>query len=319
MTETDYVAYHDGEFVPGSELAVPVDDTGFQWGHNVYDLLVTANHEPYQLTEHVERTFRSCRAAKMPIEQSREELADIVEEVVDRNVPDLHADGEFMVWISVSGGWNVYAGEPEPPRVIVRVTELPFARWADDFLEGRHFVTSSYRQLSNESISPLIKHRSRMHFVLADVEAKQADPAADPLLLDQEGNVAETTIGNVFVVTDGVVRTPPPTNALPGVTRDTTIDIAEEEGIPLEVEELQLYDVQTADEVFWTNTSHVVAPITQVDGEPVGDGRPGPVTEQLLSAHSDRMGFDVVERYLRHLPESERPDELRLGGDTGVA
>ncbi|MBZ6496515.1 aminotransferase class IV [Natrinema longum] len=319
MNESELEAYHDGDIVPLSEAKVPIDDPGFQWGYNVYDLLITVEHEPYQLAEHVERTFKSCRASKMPLEMRPEELSGIVRDVVDRNVDLAGPDEDFMVFISVSGGWNVYEGCHEPPRVIVSARPLPFERMARDFIDGKHFVTTSVRQVPNESISPLVKHRSRMHFVLADIEAKQRDSNADPLLLDSDGNVTETAIGNIFVVTDGTLRTPPLTDALPGITRETTIRLAREElDIPVEETDLQLYDVYNADEVFWTNTSHVVAPITKVDGTEIGSGRPGPITERLLDAHSDRVDVDIVARFLKHLDPEERPETLQLGGDHGV-
>ena len=318
--DDDLKAYHDGEIIPLSEARVPIDDPGFQWGYNVYDLLITLEHEPYQLEEHVDRTLRSCKAAKMPLTLSREELSEVVRDVVDLNRDLIDPHEDVMVFISVSGGWNVYEGRPEDPRVIVSARRIPFERMARDFVTGKHFVTTSVRQLPNASISPLIKHRSRMHFVLADIEAKEQDQNADPLLLDLDGNVTETTIGNIFVVDDGTLRTPPVTDVLPGVTRETTIRLARERlDVPVIEEDLQLYDVYNADEVFWTNTSHIVAPITKVDGRDIGSGRPGPVTERVLDAHSDFAGVDIVQRYLRHLDPAERPETLRLGGDEGTA
>jgi branched-chain amino acid aminotransferase len=69
------------------------------------------------------------------------------------------------------------------------------------------------------------------------------------------------------------------------------------------------------DEVFWTNTFHFTAPVTQVDGQEIGDGLPGPTTERLLEAHGDRAGLDIAERYLSHLDPEDRPDTLQLGGE----
>ncbi|MGM0590978.1 MAG: aminotransferase class IV [Halobacteriota archaeon] len=318
IDESELIAWHDGEYQPLSEATVPIDDAGFRWGYNVYDLLITLEHEPHQLDAHVERTFDSCAAANMRLGLGRDELADVVRSVVDRNVDAIGPDDDLMVFISVSGGYRIYDGEYESPRLIVSARPTPCERFARDFLHGKPFVTASTRQLSSDTLSPNIKHRSRMHFVLATMEARRVDPEADPILLDHAGNVTETAIGNVFVVTDGVVRTPPLEAALPGITRETTLELARERSIPVREEQLQPYDLYTADEVFWTNTSHVVAPITSVDGREIGDGRPGPVAAELLDAHSERAGVDIVERYMRHLPADERPEQLRLGGDDGV-
>ena len=307
MPETTFTSYHNGELVPADEAVVPIDDAGFQWGHNVYDLLVTVEHEPYDLEAHVERTLASCRAANIPLELDGDDLAGVVREVVDANAGELEATEDLMVTISVSGGWDVYAGEPEAPRLIVSVRSIPYARFARDFVEGRRFVTTSTRQLPTETLSPLIKHRSRMHFVLADIEAKRVHPRADPLLLDADGNVTETAIGNVFCVTDGVVRTPPLEGVLPGVTREVTLELAREAlGLETAVEPLQPYDLYTADEVFWTNTSHVVVPVVDVDGRTVGDGEPGDLTMALLGAHGERAGVDILERALGHLEAADR-------------
>lgn len=325
MTDSDerdeeaFTAWMNGEFLPLSDATVPIDDAGFRWGHNIYDLLITLDHEPYQLAEHVDRTFASCRAANIPIEITPAELTDVVEAVVDRNLDVIDPLDDLMIFISVSGGYSVYSGETESPRVIVSARPTPCAQFARDFVHGKRFVISSTRQLPTDTISPLIKHRSRMHFVLATMEAKRADPDADPILLDHDGNVTETAIGNIFVVTDGTLRTPPLENVLPGITRETTIELAKDLGIPVRVENLQPYDLFTADEVFWTNTSHVVAPITHVDGREIGDGRPGRTTASLLDAHSERAGVDIARRYMRHLEPVERPDQFQLGGDGGLS
>ena len=306
MSEETFTTYLDGEFVPGDEAVVPIDDAGFQWGHNIYDLLITVEHEPYDLEAHVDRTLASCRAANIPLGTSANELADVVREVVDANTSEIDESEDLMVFISVSGGWDVYAGEPEDPRLIVSVQPIPYPAFARDFLEGRRFVTASTRQLPTATVSPLIKHRSRMHFVLADIEAKRVHPRADPLVLDANGNVTETAIGNVFCVTDGVVRTPPLEHVLPGVTREVTLELASEAlGLETAVEDLQPYDLYTADEVFWTNTSHFVVPVVDVDGRTVGDGEPGAVTMDLLDAHGERARLDVLERALGHLEAAE--------------
>jgi len=312
-------AYVDGEIVPSTEAHVHVNHPGLRWGYTVYDLLITLNHEPFQLDKHVERLYRTCQSAKITMELSRDELKEIIHEVIDLNIDGYESNEDMMVIITVAGGYSVLEATENPPRVMVTTVLIPFAAWAPDFIDGKEMVIPSTRQLPNDSVSPMIKHQSRMHFVLADREAKQANPRADPLLLDHDGNVTETTVGNLFIVDDGVLRTPPAKRVLPGITRSTIIELADGTLNRTVVEEdLTPHDVYNADEVFWTNTTHIVTPITKVDESEIGTGRPGPVTEEVLDAYSEHAGVDIVERYLGHLPADEQPDTLQLGGNAGV-
>ena len=138
-----------------------------------------------------------------------------------------------------------------------------------------------------------------MNFNLADLEAADVDPDAWPILTDTEGNLTEGTGYNVFLVTDGVIRTPGDRNILQGVSRGMVFDLARQLGIPLVEEDLQPYDMYTADEAFFSGTSPCVLPVTKVDKRDVGDGRLGPIVQQLLSAWSESVGLDIVDQALR--------------------
>lgn len=319
MTDEPMAAV-DGELVPRSEARIPITDAGFRWGYNVYDVFRTFDGEPVALEAHVDRLRRSCRGAHIGLDRSAAALRSTAEEVVEASRPAIPDGGDQMVVMNVSGGWAVYPGADEPPpRVVVSASPIPFGRNAWKFVEGARLVVPSTRQVSPATLSPKIKHRSRMHFVVADREAKRVDPKAEPLLLDAEGNLTEVMHANVFLVDDETIRTPPVDRVLAGVSRDRTIDLARERGFAVEETPLQRYDLYNADEVFYTNTTHVVTPVTRVDGRPIGAGRPGRVTKTLLDAHSDLVGVDIVEQFLNHLPAGDRPDALRLGGDAGLA
>ena len=114
-----------------------------------------------------------------------------------------------------------------------------------------------------------------MNFALADLEAADVDPEAWPILTDSEGNLTEGSGYNVFLVTDGVIRTPGDRSILQGVSREMVFDLAKQMNIPLVEEDLQPYDMYTADEAFFASTSPCVVPVTVVDKRQVGDGRPG--------------------------------------------
>jgi branched-chain amino acid aminotransferase len=181
--------------------------------------------------------------------------------------------------------------------------------WAEFYVRGCHAVTPPSRMMHAQSLDPKIKNRSRLPYTLAELEVKLVDPRAQGIILDTDGFLGENKGGNFFVVQDGVLRTPPPWQTLNGITRQTTLEIAQGQCIPTEVVPLQPYDVYTADEAFFTSTPYCIMPATRFNGLPVGDGQVGPVTKSLLAGWGDLAGFDIVDKALRNLQPPLR-DEL---------
>ena len=125
------------------------------------------------------------------------------------------------------------------------------------------------------------------------------DPGAYAFLMDMDGNLTEGTGYNFFMVTDGVLRTAGDRAILQGVSRGMVFDLAEQLDIRVVEEDLQPYDLYTADEAFISTTSPCVLPVTQVDKRQIGDGKPGPVVRQLLAAWSEAVGVDIVDQALQ--------------------
>tara|TARA_Y100001934_G_scaffold160781_1_gene191822 strand:- start:224 stop:646 length:423 start_codon:yes stop_codon:yes gene_type:complete len=133
-----------------------------------------------------------------------------------------------------------------------------------------------------------------MCYTLAEQEVKLIDDDAQSVILDIDGFVAENKGGNVFLVKDGVVKTPTTVNGLAGITRETTLEICQTLGIPTQETRLLPYDLYTADEVFFTSTPYCLMPATQFNGLLVGDGTVGPISKQILQGWTDLTGTDVV-------------------------
>ena len=146
-----------------------------------------------------------------------------------------------------------------------------------------------------QSLDPKVKHHSRNNFALADLEAADIDPEGYAILTDYDGFLTEAVGYNVFLVTEGTIRTPTDRHILQGVTRGVVIELAEQLNIPCHEDDLQPYDIYTADEAFITSTSRCVMPMTRVDRRPVGDGKPGPIVRQLLAGFSELVGIDIVD------------------------
>lgn len=295
----EYTAYFKGEWMPFSQVKIDPMDRGFTVGDVVFDVARTFNGKSFRMEDHIQRLYRSLKFVRIDPGLSAKEMLDISEEVVQRN-DHLRAEvGDFTITQFVTRGPGSSSRSAGPPAVCVKVAPIGFGRFADLFEDGAHGVITRTRSYPVESLDPKVKNYSRMNFNLADLEAADVDPEAWPILTDAEGSLTEGTGYNVFLVTDGVIRTPGDRNILQGVSRGMVFDLARQLNIPLVEEDLQPYDLYTADEAFFSGTSPCILPVSKVDQREIGDGRPGPIVQQLLSAWSETVGMDIVDQALQ--------------------
>ena len=295
----DYTAYFNGEWVPFSQVKIDPMDRGFMVGDVIFDVARTFGGKSFRMKEHIDRLYRSLKFVRIDPGLFPEEMLDISEEAIRRNESLRSEVGDFTITQFVTRGPGGSTRDAGPPTVCVKAAPVNFARFAQLFKDGAHGVITRTRSYPVESLDPKVKHYSRMNFNLADLEAADVDPDAWPILTDSEGNLTEGTGYNVFLVTDGVIRTPGDRNILQGVSRGMVFDLARQLGIPVVEEDLQPYDMYTADEAFFSSTSPCVLPVTKVDKRDVGEGRPGPIVQQLLSAWSESVGLDIVDQALQ--------------------
>ena len=308
---SERLVYISGEFYPESEAKISVFDSAVMLGDTATESTRTFLQKPFKLSEHVRRLYLSLKIMRLDPEVGPDEMERISLEVMERNLPTY---GEEDLWIvhNISRGAYPPSGDQSTkrlPTIIIHTAPMNLDYWAEFYVRGCHAVTPMSRMMPAQSLDPKIKNRSRMAYTLAELETKLVDPRAQGIILDTDGFLAENKGGNFFVVTDGVLKTPPTWQALAGVTRQTTIDIARDKGVTVEVTPLQPYDVYTADEAFFTSTPYCIMPATQFNGLPVGDGKVGPVTRRLLEGWSELAVFDIVDKAIRNLQPPLR-DEL---------
>jgi len=148
---------------------------------------------------------------------------------------------------------------------------------------GMEIITASTRRNAIDAVNARIKSLNYLNNILAKIEANRAG-VEEALMLNQQGYVCEATGDNIFIVKDGKLYTPPVwAGALKGITRDTVIELALEDGIPVAEDLFTLHDVYTADECFLTGTAAELIPVTCVDSRVISDGKPGPIFKQLLA------------------------------------
>ena len=297
--------WFNGRFVPESQALVPYRDRSFYFGDGCFDLTRSFGHALFFVEDHVARLFRSLRYLKIDIGMTPEEMARITREVFERNRPLLGENEDYWVGQRISRGVHAVAGDRWPhrgPNVVVECLPIPFRERASQFRDGARVLVPSVRRTPPDCLSPRVKSHNYLNLIMGDLEVKARDPEAWAVLLDQAGNLCEGIGSNIFIVKDGVVRTPAERFVLPGVSRGLVFDFARDLGLPAAEGDIDLYDAYNAEEAFITSTSLCIMPVVSFNDRPVGDGKAfGPVTRQLAEAYKAHVGFDFVGQYLSHL------------------
>ena len=299
------VAYFNGKIVPESDVLIPFRDRGFMAGDAVFDTARTVKHRIFKLKEHIDRLYNSLRYIQVDPRISPKELTAITEDVVARNLHLIDADDDYWVSQRISRGSDSadsVAGRGATPTVIVECRPLPLKQRARLFRDGIDVIVPAIRRTAPDMLSPRAKTHNYLNLVMGDLEAKAADPEAWAVLLDANGNLCEGTGSNIFVVRGGTIMTPRERYVLPGISRETVIELAREIGQPLVEADIDLYDAYTADEAFLTSTSLCICPVRSLNGRHVGvDAMPGPATQRLIDAFAKLLDFDYVAQYKRRL------------------
>ncbi len=301
----------NGELVPPEHAVISVFDAAVMLGDTVTESTRTFGHRPFKLEQHLDRLYKSLKVTRIDPGLSRDALLAVTLEVLEANRRLLAPEDDCWIVHNISRGRSVAGADPTRQHgqatVIVFTQSLVLTDWAPFYLEGCHAVTAMSRAVPPQALDAKIKHRSRMAYTLAEIEVKLVDPAAQGLLLDTEGNIAENKGGNFFIVADGVLKTPTTRSALAGISRATVLELAVRLGVSSAECDLQPYDVYTADEAFFTSTPYCIMPATRFNGLPVGDGAVGPVTRGLLHAWGELVGVDIAAQGLAQLERAPAP------------
>jgi branched-subunit amino acid aminotransferase/4-amino-4-deoxychorismate lyase len=289
------LAYVNGKAVPQAEAGLPLHDAGLVWGATVSDLCRTVRHRLYRWPDHLARFRRSCRAVHVSPPWTDVEVTRCAEELAAHNAGLLAPEQDLaLVVLATPGPVGYYAGAAggAGPTLILHTFPLPFARYRPLFAEGARLVVPSTRHVPAASVDPRVKQRSRMHWWLAEQEARRTDPAAQALLLDLAGHVTETAAANFLLVRGGAVLTPPRSAVLGGVSLQVVEELCRDLCIPFEERDLGVYDCLNADEALLSSTPYCLAGVSRINGTPVPFS--GPVWRRLLAAWGERIGLDIA-------------------------
>lgn len=297
------VAYINGEIKPESQVTVSFRDRSFRYGDGGFDMTRTFGHRIFRLEEHIERFYRSLRYLRIDPGMSPAEMIDVTNQVLDRNLHLLDDDEDYWVGQRVSRGSDVPGGDlaaHDHPNVIVECSPLPLGPRARLFRDGIDVMVPAVRRVPPDALSPMAKTHNYLNLIVADQEIKARDPEAWAILLDVNGNFCEGMGSNIFFVRDGKIRTPKTNYVLPGISRLTAVELAQDAGIEVIEDDISLFDGYTADEVFLTSTSLCICGVRSINGQSLGEV-PGPITKQLTDAYVKLVDFDFVDQYMKRL------------------
>jgi len=297
-TEIEPVAYLNGKFLPLSECRLPIYDLGIVIGAAVTDFFRTFHQRPYRMEDHVRRFYRSCRYARIAPPMPEEGTIAVSRELIERNARVMPGAEIGLVYYITAGQNAVYAGSAGlagtlTPTYVQHCFPLPFRLWKDCFLDGIHCVTPAVRHWPPQCLSSKIKNRNRLHMWIGDHQAHQADPKAVALFLDLDGNIAETGGSNFVIYRAGTVVSPRRRNILWGISLTVLTEILADLGIPFVEDDIQEYDVVTADEAWLPTTPYCLGPAVRINGIPIGDGKPGPVWRRIIGRWSEIVEKDI--------------------------
>ncbi|WP_254280172.1 aminotransferase class IV [Haloarcula marina] len=283
--------YHvEGDLVPESDATVSVLDRGFAYGDGVFETLRVYGGDPFAWDAHRARLQRSAETLGFG-EAIPDDLRERVDETLDAN--DLT---EAYCKVSVTRGvqpGKLTPGAEVDPTVVVVVKELPRGgRDGERVWDGPADVqTVRTRRIPSEAVPADAKTHNYLNGILGRLELRRAavdgDAADECLMRDVDGNVVEGATSNVFFVSDNALRTPSEgLDLLPGITREVVVELAQEEGFPVETGAYSLDAIRDADEAFLTNSTWEIRPIGTVDGIDVGAG---PMTKLLQRLYDERI------------------------------
>ena len=290
-------AYWNGEFVPASRVAVAVTDGGFVQGTTVAEQLRTFRGQLFRLEAHVDRLLHSLSIVEVDGGLSRSQWLDTARELAARNHSLLRPGDDLGLVMFVTPGdyGPMTEHAPTRPTVCLHTFPLRFNLWGPLYQSGQPLSTTDVVQVSARCWPRELKCRSRMHYYLADRQARRRDPASRALLVDEDGFVTETTTANVvgFRRDVGLV-TPPHEKILPGISLKVLLELAAKLGVSHVERDMTPADLALCDEVFLTATSSCILAVSRVNGKSIGDGTPGPMFARFLSAWSELVGVDIA-------------------------
>jgi branched-chain amino acid aminotransferase len=274
--------YIDGKYYDEGQAKISVFDHGLLYGDGIFEGIRAYHGRIFRLKEHIDRLYRSAKAILLTVPMSPAELTKAVVETCRENGV---RDGYIRLVVTRGvGTLGLNPNRCHNPSVIVIAGKIQL--YPPEFYEkGMEIITVPTVRNLHSALNPAIKSLNYLNNILAKIEANSAG-CEEAILLNAEGFVAECTGDNLFIVQEGELQTPPlSAGALYGITRRVVLELAAQAGVKTREMNLTRYDLFNADECFLTGTGAEVVPVVKIDGRVIGSGKPGPLTQQLVTEY----------------------------------
>ena len=271
----------DGKLFDKADAKISVYDHGLLYGDGVFEGIRVYGGRIFEAEAHLDRLWASAKAIRLTIPISREAMRGAMEETVRAN-----GFKDCYIRAVVTRGVGDLGIDPRksPKPSVFIIADLISVYPKEIYEKGVTLVTSSVIRNHPNALSARIKSLNYLNNILAKIEANDAG-ASEAVMLNHEGNVAECTAENIFIVREGQVQTPTASDGiLEGVTRKVMLRLCGRMQIPFVEKILQRHDLYIADECFLTGTGAEVVPVTKIDGRVIGTGEPGGITKRLIEA-----------------------------------
>jgi branched-chain amino acid aminotransferase len=272
----DFLVYIDGKYYSKKDSKISVFDHGLLYGDGVFEGIRSYDGYVFKLEEHLKRLYESANSLELNIPLTRKEFKQAILEALRKNKLR-----DAYIRVIITRGIGTLGLNPlscPKPSIIIITDHLA------PLFEGKEAtaIIASTRRNALNAINPMIKSLNYLNNILAKIEANRAG-VDEAIMLNQNGTIAEGTGDNLFIVKNGELYTPPiAAGALDGITRNTIIELAKEEGINVTVKDITVHELYNADEAFLTGTAAEVAPLVEVDARKIGAGERGTVTTTLI-------------------------------------
>ena len=271
----------DGKLVDRDDAKISVYDHGLLYGDGVFEGIRVYAGKIFRGDMHLRRLYDSARAIRLTIPLTPQQLLAAIEQTVKvNNFTDCYIRAVVTRGVGYLG---LNPNKCAKPSVII-ISDTIEMYPKETYEMGMAVITASVIRNHPNALSPRIKSLNYLNNILAKIEAVDAG-VAEAIMLNHAGAVSECTADNIFIVHAGELLTPTTYDGiLEGVTRDTIFILAKRLDIPCREKTIQRHDLYVADECFLTGTGAEVVPVTKIDGRPIADGMPGPITRKLTEA-----------------------------------